>query len=523
MADDATPPPTDAPVPGPEAPGGPAPRSDPAAEHLASALRTSFRLLSVVMVLGALAFLAMGFRSVRPGEAAIETVFGEVVGVTTEGLAYNWPAPIGEIEKINVGERTIQVDEFWMNETRKDQLQPDLRKRDAPEGGLRPGWDGAVLTGDRNLLHLRLECTYVVTRTGYELPYGDPLAADDPVGAFLRRSPTPDETVAQARRRWRAERGPAAGLSRQLRDADPNALLQAAAQKMTFTCSTHPALLYRLNLQDPNETIRSALTDAGIRAAATRTADSLQRTERAAFESAVASLAQARLDTLRSGVEIRAVKVVHSTWPLRTLPDYDAVQSAVNEAEKAKNTARREATTLLNKAAGPEAVRRFVGDPRYLGAAAGGGEEASGEIDLIGRYNDAVRRGDTKAAAALLEGIDNVLVSDATEGTARRALTDAMSYRTSTLEAVKRRVNSFRELLSAYRRNPEFALERWWVETREEILAYPTAEKHYITPGREKTVLYIGRDSETVQKIDEELLKARKGESSTNKQAKKKD
>ena len=32
-----------------------------------------------------------------------------------------------------------------------------------PRGGLRPGWDGAVFTGDRNLLHVLLVCNYRVT------------------------------------------------------------------------------------------------------------------------------------------------------------------------------------------------------------------------------------------------------------------------------------------------------------------------------------------------------------------------
>jgi len=507
----------------PPSPGGKGPvgrPTDAAGEHLAAALRTSFRLLGAIMVLGVVAFLGMGFRFVRPGEVAIRSVFGRVVGVTAEGLAYNWPSPIGRIEKIKVGERTLAVEDFWMNETKKDQLQPDLRKRQAPEGGLRPGWDGAALTGDRNLLHMRLKCTYVISRGGYALRFDDPLVADDPVVRFLRRSPSPGETVAAARERWRREEGgpsvkgagALAKLPPQLVAAGPDEPLRLAARKMRFTCRQHPALLYRMNLRDPAETMHSVVCDAGTRAAAVRTADGLQRTDRAAFERDVRRLAQQRLDELKSGVQIRTVKVVDATWPLRTLPDYDAAQRAVNEADKLKSGARGQAARLLNEVAGPEAIRMLVGDPSYLGAALSQRPQAAPgeETNLVGRYNDAVRRADAPAEKALLERIDNVLVSDATTGTARRVLADARAYRTATIEAVKRRVNSFNKLLSAYRNNRQFALRRWWVETREEILNSPTAEKHYVTPGSGKTVIRINRDADVVRKIDEELLKKKK-------------
>ncbi|HUS91148.1 MAG TPA: hypothetical protein VM695_04825 [Phycisphaerae bacterium] len=493
---------------------GPEAFADPASQHLAEALRTSFRLLAGVMVLGVLAFLAMGFRFVRPGEAALHRVFGRVVGVTSEGLAYNWPSPIGTIEKVNVGERTITLDEFWMNETKKDRLQPDLRKRDAPAGGLRPGWDGAALTGDRALLHMRLKCTYVIARTGYELPFGDPLVADDPVVEFIRRSPGAGETVAAARLRWRREHPESPEPPSQLAKADPDEPLRAAAGEMTFLCGVPPVLLFRLNLADGEEAIRSALCNAGLRAAAIRTADGLQGTERSAFEKDVRQIAQQRLDELRSGVEVRAVKVVDSTWPLRTLPDYDAVQIAVNRAEELRNTARGDAVTIVHGAVGPEAAEMLVGDPRDIGMppSARAPEEPGRETNLIGRYNQAVRDGDEAAAAGLLERIDNVLVSDATQATARQMFTDARSYRTATIERVKERLKNFKGLLSAYRSNPQFALNRWWVEAREEILNYPTAEKHYITPGEGRTVLRINRDGDIVREIDKALLKEKSQE-----------
>ncbi len=494
---------------------GPDHFTDPGSRHLAAALRTSFRLLGAIMLLGVAAFLAMGFQFVRPGEVAIRTVFGRVVGITPEGLAYNWPAPIGRIDKVNVGERTTAIDDFWMNETKKDQLQPNLRKRSIPKGGLRPGWDGALLTGDRNLLHVRLECKYAVDRTGYELPYGDPLVADNPFVEFVRESPGPKETVAAARERWRRE--VSQNVPPRLMSADAGQPLRLAVQRMRFTCSTPPALLHRTHVRDAGEMVRSALCGAAIRAAAVRTAFGLQRTGQAEFENEVRTSAQATLDAVKSGILVRSVKLRHSTWPLRTLPDYDAAMQAVSQAETLKSKAREVAVRLLNNTAGPVAAGKLAGSledvvaPR---AAAGLLDTPGGrtvEANLIGQYNEAVRRGRDELARQLIERIENVLVSDELQGHARRVLGEARAARSSVIQAVKSRLDRFNKRLSAYRDNPEFVLDRWWMETREEILNSPTAEKHYIMPGGPKTILRISRDPDMIRQMDRAWLKSKKG------------
>ena len=423
---------------------GPLKFTDPAGEHLAAALRTSFRLLAAIMVLGVGAFLAMGFRFVRPGEVAIRTVFGKVVGVTPAGLAYNWPAPIGGIETISVGERKIVLEDFWMNETKRDQLEPDLLKRQAPRGGLRPGWDGALLTGDRNLLHMRIICKYQVR-----------LQSDG-------------------------------------------------------TVENHPALLFRKNVPDPDELMRSVLCMAGIRTAATWTAYGLQRSDRKAFKGDLLRTAQDALDDLESGLKIRAIDVVNSTWPLRALPDYAAAQRAVQEKGAALSQARKEANELLGATAGDVATRKLVGtikdvtggSARPDAAAAGRDDE---NHDLIGQYNRALRRDDAPRAEALMARIENVLGEDAT-GEVSTILSDARTYRNALVQRVRGRVERFKKKLPAYRENPRFAIDRWWMEVREDLLASPTAEKHFITLGEGKTVLRINRDPDIARQSEREWM-----------------
>jgi hypothetical protein len=210
---------------------------------------------------------------------------------------------------------------------------------------------------------------------------------------------------------------------------------------------------------------------------------------------------------------VRTVRVVRSTWPLRTLPDYDDAQRAVNEAERLKNDARRVAVSLLHTTAGPVAVKKLVGEPadvvdplgRSLSTRPGGKDTV--QENLIGQYNDAARRGEKARAEQILERIEDVLVSAETQGAVRAGLGRARSYYADTVQAVQARVADFRKLLPDYRKNPQFALERWWVETREEILDYPTAEKHYVTPGEKKIVLRINRDPAIVRQVEQELLR----------------
>ena len=142
-------------------------RLDPAGKSLADALRVSFRLLTFIMAGLFVLFLGSGTTCIGPDEVGIKKTFGRVVGVAEEGLTYTWPFPVGEIDKVQISIKTLRIDDFWMHETPEDKTMR-LSERSVPRVGLRPGWDGALLTGDRNLLHVGLGCTY---RVGDALVY----------------------------------------------------------------------------------------------------------------------------------------------------------------------------------------------------------------------------------------------------------------------------------------------------------------------------------------------------------------
>lgn len=55
-------------------------------------------------------WLLTGFYTVGPAQVGIETVFGRYVETSAEGLRYNWPYPIGQVVKPNVGaQNTVAV------------------------------------------------------------------------------------------------------------------------------------------------------------------------------------------------------------------------------------------------------------------------------------------------------------------------------------------------------------------------------------------------------------------------------
>lgn len=409
--------------------------TDPATQSLSDALRVSFKLLSIIMVGVLVAFLATGFETIEPQEQGIVKVFGQKVGVVTKpGLVYNWPFPVGEIEKVVVKERVLELDDFWMKESPEEKTQ-GLLERAVSEGGLRVGLDGALLTGDRFLMHVKLVVRYLVK--------------------------------------------------------DPSA--------------------FRTQIGDLDQTVRSAVSTAAIKAAAIRTADGIQRTEQSAFLADTLSRANEELAYFfrpeqgqAQPIVVAAVELKDRTVPLAALRAYVDAQRARSEAQDRINAAKGEAEKTLQESAGPS-YKLLVGEPHEMTADRGGSNESA---DLIGRYNRLRQAGRQAEAAATLAQIDEALLSSQTGGKASTVISEARSQNVATIEGVKARLRQFEGLLAEYNKSPRFMMERYWAAAREEILDSPTVEKFYLTTAGPKTVLRLNRDPEIRKEIRRELRKA---------------
>ena len=415
--------------------------SDRAQESLADALKVSFRVLTIIMIFVVIAFLFTGFKSIEAHQVGIIKVFGRVAGTAEEGPAYTYPFPVGQIELVDTSERTLTIEDAWVYESDSDKLKP-LHMRGASSGGLQPGYGGALLTGDRNLLHVKMICKYAV---------------QGPEGAKVCKQ----------------------------------------------------------NIEDLEETIRSQVCKAAILAAAKRTADGIQRRDKAEFSQAVSREAQRGLNQLTSvngrayeAVRITAINLT-STWPLAALPAYLNAQKAISEQAELRNQAIADARKILNEAAGAN-HEVLVGNVEEFAASAQRTspiESRQGQYNLVGQY---VKETDPERANQLLAQVEEVLMGPSVGGEASAIIADAKAYRTQVVQGAESRAKRFDELLSEYEKNPQFMLERHWAEVRDAILSSGTVEKVYLTPAEGKTIYRIGPDPEIRKQIRREMLKREK-------------
>ncbi len=130
---------------------------------LADALSTSFRILKSAMVVLVILFIASGTFVVEQNEQAIVLRLGKPVGAVREA-GFNWafPTPIDEVVKIPVKQSsTVQIRSHWLHLRENEKGIPLGNVRRGGEG-LDPMRDGALLTGDKGLVHMQWRVTYRV-------------------------------------------------------------------------------------------------------------------------------------------------------------------------------------------------------------------------------------------------------------------------------------------------------------------------------------------------------------------------
>ena len=139
---------------------------DSAQESLAVALRFSFNILRVLMVVLLALYVLSGVFTVNPGEQGLVARFGELRDSPTGGHVFQpgtyWsmlPDPFDQKIKISGQVQTVTVTTFMFNHQQAATAAnlADILGRRAQ---LEPGTDGAMLTGDKNLSHGRWTIEY---------------------------------------------------------------------------------------------------------------------------------------------------------------------------------------------------------------------------------------------------------------------------------------------------------------------------------------------------------------------------
>jgi len=146
-------------------PPAPVTPDDAGSQALAEALRSSFAIVKVVMLLMVLAFFSSGFFTVGPSEKAVILRFGRPVGegekvLLNSGWHWSYPYPIDEVVKIPITEiQKVNSTVGWYATTPEQELSGE----ELPAGSsLNPAVDGYAITADRNIIHTRAMLYYHV-------------------------------------------------------------------------------------------------------------------------------------------------------------------------------------------------------------------------------------------------------------------------------------------------------------------------------------------------------------------------
>ncbi|MEQ9460982.1 MAG: SPFH domain-containing protein [Phycisphaeraceae bacterium] len=138
---------------------------DPAQQSLADALQVSFRVLAIIMAFLVVLYLASGTKRVEEQEKAVQLFFGNIAGEPGQqtygpGWHLGWPRPIGDWIVVPTAPRTIRIDRaFWFQVTEANQGRT-LDDLSGSAGPLNPEFDGALITGDANVVHAQYEVAY---------------------------------------------------------------------------------------------------------------------------------------------------------------------------------------------------------------------------------------------------------------------------------------------------------------------------------------------------------------------------
>jgi len=139
------------------------PALDLAGQSLARALRLSFAILSVIIVMLLAAYFARGLFTVESDEMAIILRLGKTDAqhVKAEGFHRSWPYPFDEIVRVWTVSRALEVDTFWpkMSEKQKEEA---IEKPKESFRFVVGAEDGYMLTGDLNILQGRWKITYQI-------------------------------------------------------------------------------------------------------------------------------------------------------------------------------------------------------------------------------------------------------------------------------------------------------------------------------------------------------------------------
>ena len=283
---------------------------DAAGKSLSEALRISFIVLKIIMIVLVIAFLASGFKTVDSDKQALVLRFGKIRGVGEErilgpGLHWIFPYPIDEMVKITVGKKVnLAVNSFWYFQTKPEMLSGE-KGRIRPDDPLKPIQDG-----------------YCITRSEKQ---NEAIAGSDGSDYSIVHS------------KWQ--------LTYQI--AEPELFF-----KNVYLEEIKPGEIYFDVIKDTVEPLLQKLFEgAVVTAMVNYTVDDVMFDQIAAVTGHVKRLLQKNLETIESGIEVVEVQLTDKTWPRQVDEAFQAAHKASQDSQKAIREARTYAASTLIEAA----------------------------------------------------------------------------------------------------------------------------------------------------------------------------
>lgn len=276
--------------PAEEGAGASASLMDPANQSLAEALRLTFRILVLALVVLLALFALSGFQSIKEGESGVRLLFGRKTGDDLPpGFRFAWPYPFGELIRVNKGTQTITLgQDFWPYLQESDRTMPIATLAGRSNNALKPGMDWSLITADRNLAHAQWKVEYRRVRPG---DFIENINSDDPARVT----------------------------------AEEEKIVRAAVRR---------GVVHAVAATPIDDLLKQSSSDESSVAGQAK------------------RIAQETLDRLNSGIEIERLSMEEKIPPLNTYNDFTSVEAAQSEAAKRIQNAQSVARTTLNGVAG---------------------------------------------------------------------------------------------------------------------------------------------------------------------------
>lgn len=277
--------------------------------------------------------------------------------------------------------------------------------------------------------------------------------------------------------------------------ADQN--IAHAQFRVNFHRSNHLRFVENVLPEQERGLITLAVRRGVVHTMAETTIDDLLKTSAEAIASKVREISQQTLDDLETGISIDRVVLVRKTPPLYLSDRFASVQSAAQNAGKAREDALLTRDQALNEVAG----------------------RASGVlIEMINEYERLVELSELEEAEALLTQIDTVMAGGETNwngqstlslvsGEVSEILNSAKAQSSSRVSRAIADLEQFKAKQAQYEANPMLMVARDWSSAMAEFLNKDFVTTMYLPEGRSAELL-INPDPDIERERDRAIKRA---------------